>query len=213
MERDTATARDLDLDIDRWLSHFRVRYVDPRTLGNLVVIHKLTTYGRGAHLGDDDIWIASDMKAFTPIILLHEGIENYLRRSGWDYRSSHDAALRAEVETFAGTALYRRYVAALGEHAEGRQAAEGVGRSVSPCGPELRAMVLEVDRFIEDVLREHGDVFDEDETADVQLLMARAMAFLAFGRCPEAEQAAERAGSLVADVLDRAMATAQKESS
>lgn len=77
---------------------------------DLIAINKLTTFGRGHHLAKDEIWIAEDFRDYADIILLHEGIENYLRRQGWSYGSSHDYAMLAEFEAFDGTEHYAEFI-------------------------------------------------------------------------------------------------------
>lgn len=100
------------LNLEEWLAHFKVKFVPPDELpDDLISIHKLTTFGRGHHLDENEIWISSDYREFADIILLHEGIENYLRRQGYSYGISHDLAMVSECRAFGGTDHYDDFIA------------------------------------------------------------------------------------------------------
>ena len=106
------TERVLDVDPEDLVAGFKVRYVSPGKIDGLAAIHCLTTYGRKHHVPADEIWIASDLKRYTPILAMHEAVEHRLRQMGYNYYSSHDMAIEMEWRRFGGTKLYDEYLEA-----------------------------------------------------------------------------------------------------
>lgn len=100
------------LDLEDWLPRFHVRYVK-RLPDDLVAVNSLTTWGRKHGLGEWEIVMLESFRPWTDFLLLHEGVENWLRRQGWKYAPSHDVATAAEEEAFAGTPRYDAFLRAL----------------------------------------------------------------------------------------------------
>lgn len=99
----------MSASVRRLLSHYKVRFIDPDSLGEeFAALHCLTTKGKRLGIPSDEIWIAKDLREVAPILTLHEAVEHELRRQGWNYADSHAAAVEAELEAFGRTPLYDR---------------------------------------------------------------------------------------------------------
>lgn len=84
-----------------WTKNFNYELVDEDVLGPNAAIHALTTQGKELGLGEWDILVSKDFKSYLDFILVHEAIENYLRREGWTYPTSHHYAEHVEDEMFS----------------------------------------------------------------------------------------------------------------
>lgn len=103
------------LDLDDWIAKFRVFVSDDPDLEQYAAVHRLTYYGRIHEFGEWDVHIHRRFEEFVDVILLHEAVENWLRREGWLYKSSHAAAMDAERRFFGGTHYYDAFLRAMGE--------------------------------------------------------------------------------------------------
>lgn len=104
-----------DVDWPDWCSRFNVVLSGDPDLERFCAVHKLTTYGREHSLGEWDVHIHDSFRDFVEVILLHEAVENLLRRQGWNYKDSHDVAMEAERSIYGGTPYYDRFLVAMGE--------------------------------------------------------------------------------------------------
>jgi hypothetical protein len=103
-----------DLDIDAWSQKFHITFVAPATMGqagDAVALHRLTWWGPRLGIGEWDIWIAADCQKWARYLLLHEAVENWLRRRGWKYTSSHQTAVKAERQAFGREPEWHWYMA------------------------------------------------------------------------------------------------------
>lgn len=99
-------------DLDQWVGRFDVLFIEPAVMeiDRAVALHRLTKYGPELGIGEWEIWIADDCRPYQEYLVLHEAVENYLRRKGWDYDSSHEAAVVAERAFFGHLPKWQRYM-------------------------------------------------------------------------------------------------------
>lgn len=93
----------------RYITKFKVVYVDPKVMEDCAALHHLTTLGRKLSIPNNEIWIARDLKKYTRFLVVHEGVEEYLRSQGDNYKDSHRKAELVEDELFSGDPLYEHY--------------------------------------------------------------------------------------------------------
>lgn len=101
------------LDIGAWSRRFDVAFVDPavmRRAGDAVALHRLTWWGPRLGMGEWDLWISEDTREWARYLVLHEAVENWLRRRGWTYATSHREAVRAERRAFGHEPEWRWYM-------------------------------------------------------------------------------------------------------
>lgn len=100
------------LDLEAWLDRFTVQF-KPRSVMDVdraIALHRLTKYGPQLGIGEWEIWIAEDCRDYADYLALHEAVENYLRREGWSYPDSHEAAVEAERRMFGEQDRWQHYM-------------------------------------------------------------------------------------------------------
>lgn len=99
----------VDLDIPTWVKKFHYEFVSEDTLGPNAAIHALTTQGKELQLGQWDVLIVHDFKQYLDFLMVHEAVENWLRRKGWLYQPSHEYSEHVEDELFGDDPKFVEY--------------------------------------------------------------------------------------------------------
>lgn len=99
------------LDLDEWVSRFRVRYVPAKVLGGgqILGLNANTTLGKEFRIPRYEIWLADDAVDLERFLVLHEAVEMYLREQGWLYEPSHEYAERVVQEILGEDPDYEEY--------------------------------------------------------------------------------------------------------
>lgn len=103
------------IDVGAWVKKFNVTYVPSSVLENrYAAIQALTTLGKRMGLGEWEVLIDDELREHELYLLVHEAVENYLRRLGWLYGESHSYAEKYVEKVLGGTAAFRKFIADVG---------------------------------------------------------------------------------------------------